>query len=130
MAAAAVLVMAGGLAAGCSNDANYYTHCVDGETGQTVDMSKCDNDTTGRYYLWMAPTQHPRGYLVPPSQRSGSGWIRSNDPTARKAAGLPDKGPVKSGFVVRSRSGGFDGSHSSGGSHGSDSGSGHGSGGG
>ncbi len=128
LAAASAVILISGVVAACSkSDANYFTHCVDSQTGQVVDDSKCDNDTTGRYYYYMDTVHRPYGYVVPQSQRTGKAWVRANDPAARSAAGLPKTGSIKNGFTVRSRSGGFDGSHSSG-SHGSDSG-GHGSGG-
>jgi hypothetical protein len=136
LAAMSVAVMLGTGACSSSDDSDYYATCVDPQTHQVVDQSYC-NEHPG-YYIWMAPRHYQIGYTVPASARSGAGWFRADDTTARANAGLPETGDVPEGFHVSSQSGGFDGSHAGDGGDGGgdggdggggDGGGGHGSGG-
>lgn len=110
LAAMSAAIVAGGVS-GCSSGRDYYANCVDPVTHKVVPSYLCEDNSN--YYIWMAPRSYGTGYYVPTSYRSGSGWFRASDSTARSKAGLPSTGTIGSGYKVKSGSGGFDGVHSS-----------------
>jgi hypothetical protein len=108
---------------------NYYAVCVDPYSGQVVSMAQCQL-SPNYYYVVMTPSYYRPGAIVPITYRTGSGYFRYNDSSARSRIGLPATGGIKSGSRVISRSGGFDAGHVGSHAGGSDGGSGgHGSGG-
>lgn len=137
---AAVFIAA--TATACEDDPDVYTHCVDSDTGEIVDDSRCtctdehvevddDGNVTDEhghgcymrghtYMYWVDTTHHKRGYKIPKKQlvEYRKNFINPRSPAARAEAKLPKTGPIKSGTKISGSGLGKGGAKVGSGSHG------------
>ncbi|MFI1990841.1 hypothetical protein [Actinoplanes sp. NPDC020271] len=71
-------------------------YCAD-EEGEIVDEESCDDDDTGRYFIWHS-TSYSRG-LGPGTYLDGGDYFPPDDTASRRAFKLPTAGRVSNGTV-------------------------------